>query len=134
MPTLTYTGSLKVVTCWCGMRSAIPQELYEAAHGPSHTTTYCPIGHAGVYKKNDYDRTKESLEQTKQNLAWYESALERTQQDLGATERSLAAQKGVATRLKKRIANGVCPCCNRQFQNVARHMAGQHPEFSADGD
>lgn len=39
------------------------------------------------------------------------------------------AQKGQNTRLKNRIAAGVCPCCNRSFQNVARHMAGQHPDF-----
>lgn len=132
MPTMTYTGSLTTVTCWCGIRSAIPSELYLAAQGPNHTTTYCPLGHAGVYSDNDFDRAKKALAQTKENLAWYESALETTQRELGATERSLSAQKGVTTRLKNRIAAGACPCCHRTFQNVARHMAGQHPDFIAD--
>jgi hypothetical protein len=27
------------------------------------------------------------------------------------------------------VANGVCPCCNRTFQNLARHMAGKHPDY-----
>lgn len=43
--------------------------------------------------------------------------------------RQLAAQKGVTTRIKNRIANGVCPCCQRTFKNLARHMKGQHPNY-----
>jgi hypothetical protein len=39
------------------------------------------------------------------------------------------AAKGQLTKAKKRIANGVCPCCNRTFKNLADHMAGQHPEY-----
>lgn len=129
MKTMSYTatGELVKITCWCSIPFAIPESIYRQAQGPSHTTFYCPMGHTCSYKNNDYDQTKE-------NLAWYEAALERTQQTLGATERSLAAQKGVTTKIKKRIANGVCPCCNRQFQNVARHMAGQHPEFTPESN
>jgi hypothetical protein len=33
------------------------------------------------------------------------------------------------TRIKKRVAAGVCPCCNRSFKDLARHMAGQHPDY-----
>src|SRR5262245_30141922 len=28
MTTLTYTGELTVLTCWCGMRHAVPVELH----------------------------------------------------------------------------------------------------------
>lgn len=31
------------------------------------------------------------------------------------------------------VGAGVCPCCNRTFKNLARHMAGQHPGFT-EGD
>ena len=52
-----------------------------------------------------------------------------------AAERSLAAQRGVTTKLRKQIAAGVCPCCHRSFQNLRRHMDGQHPDFAVrDGD
>ena len=43
--------------------------------------------------------------------------------------RQLSAQKGVTTKIKNRIGNGVCPCCNRTFKNLARHMQGQHPDY-----
>lgn len=127
MTTLTYTktGKLVQLTCWCSIPFAIPESLYKQAQGPNHTSFYCPVGHSCTYKTNEFDRTKE-------NLAWYESALTRTQAELATTERSRAAQKGVTTRLKKRIAAGACPCCHRTFQNVARHMAGQHPDAAAE--
>jgi hypothetical protein len=28
-----------------------------------------------------------------------------------------------------RIGNGVCPCCNRSFTNLRRHMTTKHPEY-----
>ena len=37
--------------------------------------------------------------------------------------------RGVATRMKNRIKVGVCPCCNRTFQDLAKHMASQHKDF-----
>lgn len=49
------------------------------------------------------------------------------------TEYQRRAQKGQNTRLKKRIAAGVCPCCNRSFANLREHMAGQHPDFTGEG-
>ena len=43
----------------------------------------------------------------------------------------LSAQKGVTTRLKNRVQKGVCPCCNRYFAQLQRHMTTQHPNFAA---
>jgi hypothetical protein len=28
------------------------------------------------------------------------------------------------------VKHGVCPCCKRTFENLARHMKGQHPTFA----
>jgi hypothetical protein len=56
--------------------------------------------------------------------------LDQMRADRNQAKRSLAAQKGVTTRIKRRVANGVCPCCKRTFQDLARHMAGQHPRYA----
>lgn len=32
-------------------------------------------------------------------------------------------------RMRERIQNGLCPCCNRSFTNLARHMATKHPDM-----
>lgn len=44
-------------------------------------------------------------------------------------ERRRRGEKAAKTRIKNRIARGVCPCCNRTFANLAKHMAGQHPDY-----
>ena len=45
-------------------------------------------------------------------------------------ERSRSAIKGQLTRAKRRISKGVCPCCNRTFQNLANHISEKHPDYS----
>ena len=126
MKTIAYsaTGVLVKVTCWCSIPFAIPESLYEQTQGPNHTSFFCPVGHSCTYKSNEFDRTKE-------NLAWYESALERTQQELGRTERSRSALKGQLTKTRNKIANGVCPApgCRRHFDNVQAHIASEHPDL-----
>lgn len=42
------------------------------------------------------------------------------------------AARGQVTRLKNRAAAGVCPCCNRTFHQLVRHMAAKHPDFAAE--
>lgn len=44
-------------------------------------------------------------------------------------ENQLRATKGVVTKIKKRVSKGVCPCCNRSFENLKNHMESQHPEY-----
>lgn len=55
-------------------------------------------------------------------------------EELVDTRNSLRATKAAKTRLKKRVAAGVCPCCRRTFQNLARHMATEHPSYGGDDD
>lgn len=31
--------------------------------------------------------------------------------------------------LRNRAAAGVCPCCNRTFEQLGRHMTTKHPEY-----
>src|SRR5579872_7018035 len=32
-------------------------------------------------------------------------------------------------KVERRIAHGVCPCCNKSFTDVANHMLTEHKEF-----
>ncbi len=49
-----------------------------------------------------------------------------------ATERQLSATRGVVTRIKNRVGHGVCPCCNRTFGDLYRHMSTKHPGYAAE--
>ena len=52
------------------------------------------------------------------------------QQDARLAENRRRAAKGQLTKVKKRIGNGVCPCCNRSFENLRNHMLAKHPTYS----
>lgn len=132
--TMTFTGELTIVTCWCGTRHAIPSELdrfrhREHASGRSHYV-YCPLGHQyAPAGESEVDRLKRQLARKENTIAWQRSQHDQTKAELRDTTNKLTAQKAAKTRLKNRIAHGVCPCCNRSFANLEQHMKGQHPEF-----
>ena len=127
MPTITYTGSLVITTCWCGISLAIPEDLYDFARRRGHAV-YCPLGHTFVYT----DTIKDKLKAAEERANRAEQARRATRALLEHEERSHAATRGHLTRKRKqlsRVKAGVCPCCNRTFQNLARHLAGQHPDY-----
>lgn len=99
---------------------------------------YCPNGHSNVYSKSETDKLKDELEETKRRLAREQSLRDQDQarahtarREADHQARRAAAARGQVTKIKNRVGAGVCPCCNRQFQNLARHMAGQHPDWAA---
>lgn len=118
MSTLTYTGALTVVSCHCGIVYAIPDNLDSQAHLHKGREVYCPLGHRWVYR----DSFEQQLERERQRH-------QATRDLLRAEERSHAATRGQVTKLRKRVAAGVCPCCHRTFQQLARHMAAKHPDW-----
>lgn len=48
------------------------------------------------------------------------------------TKQLASEREAKVTRIKNRVGNGVCPCCNRTFQNLQRHMHTKHPEYRSD--
>jgi hypothetical protein len=119
--TLKYSGRLVVTSCWCGIQLAIPDQLYKEATRTKSVAVYCPLGHEFVYGNTTEDRLKKEREKTA-----------RLTSELDQSESSRRALRGVVTKKNKqldRVKAGVCPCCKRTFQNVARHMASQHPSF-----
>lgn len=128
MGTLTYEGTLTVTTCWCGTAHAVPTELYDHQlrqhnNGENVTGIYCPLGHTWIPAgKGEAAKLREKLAAEERRSATLTSKLDQEQ----ASHRST---KGQLTKTKKRIANGVCPCCNRSFVQLARHMKTQHPNF-----
>lgn len=100
------------------------------------TPFFCPNGHQLSYRDSENDRVRRERDQLKQREAWYaerlKEARQRADRERGAretAERQASARKGQITRLKNRAAAGVCPCCNRSFENLRRHMSSKHPHF-----
>jgi len=109
----------------CGVMFAFPDHLREKLMANHSLSFYCPNGHQQHYTgKTEADKQRERAERVERRLA-------NRDEDLRSAIASNRAMRGQVTKLKKRVANGVCPCCNRSFANLERHMSGQHPEFFA---
>lgn len=121
MTTYTYTNTLEVLECGvCHIEHAIPMSLYKDAQNGGNW--WCPAGHQLHFIDPELNRLRRAL-RDEQNRALVKS------RQLEFERRSHAATKGHQTRLKNRIANGICPCCNRSFVSLERHMKLQHPTF-----
>lgn len=132
MTTQTFTETLVVQHCYkCHCAFGLSRDHYDRARASSDVNFYCPNGHSQVFAETEEQKLKRRLERKAEDARWYESQLTHTRDQLQATERSLRGHKAAKTRIKNRIAAGVCPCCKRTFQNVARHMEGQHPDFAS---
>jgi DNA repair exonuclease SbcCD ATPase subunit len=123
--TLTYTGKLVVVICWCGIRHAIPSEL-DNAQRRTGETAYCPLGHGYV------PTAKSELAELKANLKYERDRLVSERARADGAEASLRTTKGHVTRLRKRVIEGECPLCGQHLRDLARHVARVHPGETPD--
>jgi hypothetical protein len=127
--------------CNCGVTFALTKELDDQRR-KDHGTFYCPNGHPQVYTgKTEAQKLREELAQAQAQLVTekkrteYAHASRKAAQDqAAAAERSAAAYKGHLTRMRNRVANGVCPVqgCQRPFVNVHDHILNKHPEWAVE--
>lgn len=120
--TLTVSQDLRTQNCIsCGVLFAFPEELDNRLR-QTHAAFYCPSGHSQVYLgKTEAEKLREQLVE-KERLLTVARCAEVNERN--ARQRIERQHK----RICKRVHNGVCPCCNRTFANLARHMATKHPE------
>jgi len=130
------SGQLVVMRCWCGIQHAVPaslrtEQLRQHNDGKNVMGVYCPLGHTHVPAgEREVDRLQQRLQAEKRILEAEREEHAQTRAELDHTEHRRRAEKAAKTRLKKRAAAGVCPCCNRTFENLARHMQSKHPDFA----
>lgn len=120
-----------VIECYsCGVKFGLPREL-DANRLRDHKSFWCPNGHQQSYTgETPEQKLTKQLKIAQRDKVWAENRASRMREERDAETRRLSAAKGQATKLRKRLANGVCPCCKRQFADLHRHMTGQHPEWA----
>lgn len=110
----------------CGIHYAVDADVmaYKACAPKSDRNRgwCCPNGHSLVYTISETDVQRRRAEKAEQEVEYQ-------RQRANTAERSITAHKGQITKLKRRVKVGVCLCCNRTFQNLARHMASKHPDM-----
>lgn len=127
--------TLRTVTCGaCGILFAIPLAFDEEKRAEGQNGRfYCPNGHPRVYRETEAMRVRremdEKLAEAQREINYQRQWKERERENRLKAERQHVAAKGQITKLKKRVGNGVCPCCNRTFSNLQRHMEHLHPDY-----
>lgn len=128
--THSYTGTIHVIECAnCHMDFGV-LPFFERERRRDHGTFWCPAGHANHYpQQSDTEKLRAELARTEGKLAEQAQKLSKVRAEAEHNEMRRRAEKAAKTRLKNRIAKGICPCCKRHFANVHRHITAMHPEF-----
>lgn len=117
----------------CGVQFAVTEAFQKKrleVRGPNNPF-YCPNGHKIWYiGKSAEDLQRERAEQLQRQLEAADNRLKAAREARERADRQAAAARGQVTKIKNRVSHGVCPCCNRTFENLQRHMASQHPTFA----
>ncbi len=124
---VTQTIELSQMNCGqCGGTYAI-NEAYRAHKYQNKGYWNCPYCQCswGYGKQSEFERTKQEL---KDEQARHERTLARANEAEAERRKSEAALQ----RHQKRTKAGVCPCCNRSFVALARHMKTKHPTYAGE--
>lgn len=137
----TYAGhaDLTGMVCpTCGIVYAIPTTMVESAYakGNRKIVWHCPNGHELGY--NGESKEAKAKRTAEREAEYAKNRAARLAADLEQTRAHLHGQKSLATRMKnernvarERAAAALCPCCNRSFKQLRRHMASKHPNYEA---
>lgn len=130
------TTDVQIVAIWCngcGIPYGLPKGFLPDRRRDGKSWT-CPNGCVRLFRETEEtlraQRAEAELEAARSLARREAQRRERAEQEARISEYQRRAAKGQLTKAKKRIAAGVCPCCNRTFQNLANHMAGQHPDYA----
>ena len=120
--------------CVCGTEFAVPEVILNTARKKGGYF-YCPNGHhlgwAQGVEQTELNRLKREKASLAGQLDQAKADAQKQRKLREVAERSATAQKSQATQARnklKRVARGTCPCCQRSFTNLRRHMETKHPE------
>lgn len=115
----------------CGVVYALPVGLWK--HRKSRGEyIYCPNGHAQHYTKTEAMRLQAELDQVKAHRRTLEAEVTRLTGSVLDKAKELSTTTKELKAIKRRVGAGICPCCNRQFGDLARHMKSKHKEMAPD--
>jgi hypothetical protein len=129
MKTYTQEITLETITCGsCAGTMALNARWLECKRKESggYTCPYC--NQQRGWWKSEAEKLREELDRKSNELTSAKSeALRLTHQRDEEIKARLEAERKL-----KRVDKGVCPCCNRTFKNLARHMAVKHKTAKVD--
>lgn len=121
-----------VFTCprtTCGISFAMAAS-YVKDKRQDHSTFWCPNGHPQSFTgQTEEEKLRLERDRLTQRIAEKNDAITALENSKAAVERRLSVTKGIVTRTKRRVGQGMCPCCTRPFKSLKKHMEHAHPEY-----
>lgn len=118
---------LVVCTCGdCGVNYGMEEKYYEKRLEDAKTF-YCPNGHGRIFTHRQ--TMQQRIASLADDLVRKDRRLDFERNQRRSVERTNSGLRGTITRKKRelaRVSKGVCPKCNRSFQNLRRHMKCKH--------
>lgn len=112
--------------CWvCGVPFGISQSLRDNIR-EKNGTLFCPKGCRLGLGESDYSKLKKQKEQAERDL---QAALNEANHAKLVAQRERDKAIKDKRKVERRIAHGVCPCCNQTFADIANHMLTEHKDF-----
>lgn len=110
--------------CSCGVPFFMPSYFKKQKLSNPGESFYCPAGHGQHYTgRSEAEKLKERLSELEKQKA-------KNEEDLQNKWLDALSEKNKLEKQLKRVHKGVCPCCNRTFVNLQRHMKTKHPEVT----
>ena len=124
------TITLWVTQCWsCGIPYGLPVNFQERRLSDGGGW-YCPNGHSTAFTDSNEDKQRKRADRAEVELERARKQRETAKVEAAHQRHVAAGHKAHATKIRRRIAAGVCPWCNRTFSNarMTRHIGSKHPE------
>jgi len=119
MSTYSRTTNFVTISCYkCGVLFGMSEQFYEQRKR-DQATWYCMNGHGQGFRESPEAQLKAQLARTQEQLVAANARAGKAENDHKRVTKA-------HTRMRTRVMNGVCPCCNRTFQNLLRHMQTEH--------
>lgn len=119
---LAFSIGFEALECGeCGTHFAMTEAMYRKRKEDGKEF-YCPLGHPRVFRETEVMKLRRQLEAKEKDLEWVRAQRDRS-------DKTAIALRGQVTKIKNRVGNGICPCCNRIFTNLGRHMKCKHPDL-----
>lgn len=126
---INLTRTIVAVSCGvCHVLFGMEKAHHQRA-SDNGTHFFCPNGHEIWYSETETGRLKRELVREKQRTEQANAEIDSKRHQIRVLDKQVAARKGIATRLKRKLSAGRCPCCSHKFKELAVHMKTEHPNF-----
>jgi hypothetical protein len=125
----------EAITMTCGHTTALPQDTVTERR-QDHRNMWCgTCGHKNHFpQKSKIEKERAKTARAERLMKDREEERDSARDAASHADHRARGYKGHLTRQRKRSVAGACPCCNRTFQQLARHMKSKHPQYEVSED